>query len=269
MKNYIRKSAAVLFAVIIVVTLGISAIAATPRVVDDADILYNEDELEAEISRISSEYHFDIVIVTNNSLEGKTATAYADDYFDYNGYGYGDNRDGILLLVSIGERDWAISTRGYGITAFTDYGNKYISEQVTEKLSDKEYDDAAETFVNLCEDFLKEAKTNKPYDVKNKVTTTSDRVLNILIPVGIGIIIGFIVVSILKYQLKTVRSQPMAHQYIRDGSFQLRDNRDVFLYSNVSKTKRVQSSSGGSGSGGSSTHTSSSGASHGGSSGKF
>ena len=41
---------------------------------------------------------------------GKTAEAYADDYYDYNGYGYGENDDGLLLLVSMGEREWAITT---------------------------------------------------------------------------------------------------------------------------------------------------------------
>ena len=39
--------------------------------------------------------------MTAGSLNGKTATKYADDYFDYNGYGLGNEKDGILLLISM------------------------------------------------------------------------------------------------------------------------------------------------------------------------
>ena len=33
----------------------------------------------------------DIVIVTTDDAEGKSSLAYADDFFDYNGYGVGEN----------------------------------------------------------------------------------------------------------------------------------------------------------------------------------
>lgn len=81
-----------------------------------------------------------MAIVTVNSLDGKTAQAYADDYYDYNGYGYGENDDGILLLISMGERKWAISTYGYcHLTAFTDAGISYISNEFQRKLSSGKY----------------------------------------------------------------------------------------------------------------------------------
>jgi hypothetical protein len=47
------------------------------------------------------------------------------------GIDVGENRDGVLLLVSTGDRKWHISTCGYGITAFTDAGIQYLGEQMT------------------------------------------------------------------------------------------------------------------------------------------
>ena len=38
-------------------------------------------------------------------FDGKTAQAYADDYYDYNGYGYGENDDGILLPSQYGRKE--------------------------------------------------------------------------------------------------------------------------------------------------------------------
>ncbi|MDR1560450.1 MAG: TPM domain-containing protein, partial [Clostridiales bacterium] len=59
------------------------------RVYDGAGLLSAEQigELKSAINNIIDEYNFDVVIVTVNSLDGKTPEAYADDYFDYNGFG--------------------------------------------------------------------------------------------------------------------------------------------------------------------------------------
>ena len=40
----------------------------------------------------------DAVIVTSNNLNGKSQQDYADDYFDYNGYGVGKEKSGLLSL---------------------------------------------------------------------------------------------------------------------------------------------------------------------------
>ena len=94
------------------------------RVVDMADLLSDSEEssLLFKLDEISERQQFDVVVVTVGSLDGKTPTAYADDFYDYNGYGFGAEYDGVLLLVSMEERDWRISTCGYGITALTDAG---------------------------------------------------------------------------------------------------------------------------------------------------
>ena len=81
-----------------------------PLLVDNAGLLTEEESnaLLNKLEDISQKYENEVGIVTVNSLEGKTAEAYADDYYDYNGYGYGENDDGLLLLISMGEREWAI-----------------------------------------------------------------------------------------------------------------------------------------------------------------
>ena len=61
---------------------------------------------------------------------------FADDLYDYCQYGYGPDMDGVLLLVSVGDRKWHISTCGYGITAFTDAGIQYLGEQMTPFMAD-------------------------------------------------------------------------------------------------------------------------------------
>lgn len=55
------------------------------RLVDQAELLTAEEQqqIQAKLDEVSELHHCDAVVMTVNSLEGKTATEYADDAFDY------------------------------------------------------------------------------------------------------------------------------------------------------------------------------------------
>lgn len=236
-----------------------------PRLVDNANVLSDEEnaDLLKKLNEISERQKFDIVVVTTNTLDGKTAEAYADDFFDFNGYGQGDDKDGALLLVSMEDRDWHVSTTGFGITAITDAGLNYMSQRFKPDLSDGNYSSAFNKFADLCDEFVTQAKNGKPFDSGNLPGSTAKHIAAAVI---IGIITGFIGVTIMKSKLKSVRFQSAANNYVRPNSFNLTNSNDVFLYNTVSKVARPKDTGS---SGGSSTHTSSSGTTHGGGGGKF
>lgn len=243
------------------------------RVIDEGSLLTSDEikNLKTQLDEISKRQQCDVVIVTVDSLGEKTSTEYADNYYDDNGYGIGEGDDGILLLVSMEERDWAISTYGYGITAFTDAGQAYIMEEVQQKLSDGAYFEAFQSFASQCDDFLTEAKEDTPYD-SNNLPKGKPPLVWIPIALLVGIVIALVSTGVMKGKLKSVRKQPSAANYEKHDSFRVTDQRDIFLYNHIerrAKPKENNSGSGGSGSHGSSKHTSSSGRSHGGSSGKF
>ena len=246
------------------------------RLVDAAGLLSADDaaELLKKLDEISERQACDVVIVTVNSLEGKTPTAYADDFFDYTGYGYGENDDGILFLISMEERDWAISTYAFGVVAFTDAGQSWMMKQVLPSLSSGNYAAAFNRFADLADDLLTQARNDVPYDERVKMPkagiddtseTDEDRVGKIAWSLAIAFGLSFIPISVMKAAHKSIHPKNQADDYIRPGSFRLTGSSDTFLYRQISKTRRESQSS----SGGSRTHTSSSGRSHGGSSGKF
>ncbi len=263
-----KRLIALLFAVLLCIAfiVPVSAEGTNPRVVDGADLLTETEEADllSQLDEISLRQQFDVVVVTVDSLDGKTAQAYADDYYDYNGYGFGESFDGVLLLVSMEDRDWYISTRGYGITAFTDAGIEYIGEQIVSDLGSEFYYDAFNTYATLCDDFVTAAKNGAPYDVNNMPRGEFAFFFALLISLGIGAVVALIVCIVFMFQLKSVHSQPAAAEYEKKGSMKLYNSREFFLYRNVSREKRESESSGGS-----STHTSSSGSTHGGGGGKF
>ena len=272
-----KKLFAGVFALVFCLSLSISVFAANEsgfsseyyRVQDNADLLTQEeqDTLLQELDEISQRQKMDIVIATTNSLDGKDVVAYADDLYDECDYGYGEQKDGVLLLISMEERDWYISTCGYGITAFTDAGIQYIGEQMLSDLSEGDYAAAFDVFAEQCDSFITQARNDEPFDSKNLPREPLGNKW-ILISIVVGVVLAFLVVGGMKGQLKSVRSKPTARDYLREGSFEVTESRDLFLYSHVDKTARPDDDDDDYSSG-SSTHTSSSGQTHGGGGGKF
>ena len=131
-------------------------------------------------------------------------------------------------------------------------------------LSEGEYAAAFDTYAGLCDEFITQAKAGAPYDAGTLPKGPFHMVRSLLISVGIGLFAALIVTGSMKGKLKTVHAQAAASQYVKPGSMNITERREMFLYSQIQRHKRETKKSGGS-----STHTSSSGRTHGGSSGKF
>lgn len=235
------------------------------RLQDQASILTEEEsrEIQSLLDEVSVQLKFDLAIVTVDTLDGYAVQDYADDCYDYCEFGYGSNRDGALLLISMEDRDWAISTCGYGITAFTDFGITYIGEQMRDDLSAGNYSDAFRTFVRFGNQFVTQARDGNPFD-KSDLPKQPLSAIWIVISIAVGFGLAKIIVGSMKRQLKTVRAQAAASSYVREGSMSVTESRDLFLYHKVDRTEKAKNNSSGS-----STHTSSSGTRHGGGGGKF
>lgn len=278
LKNYLKQGSV---AFILLLSLVLSLVGGfttayaedhPARLVDDAGLLDQEDfeKVTESLDEVSEKWQFDVVVVTVNSLDGKTAEAYADDYFDYNGYGYGENKDGILFLVAMDDREWHMSTSGYGITVFTDDGLDYMSDEIVSYLSDEEYKKAFKEYASYCDKYLKAADTGEPYGDGHYPLDLFNPG-RLIISILVGCILAIIWGNGKKALLKSVKKQEEASRYKTKEGLKLTKKEDRFIRQHVT-SHVIAKDSGGSGSGGgggSSTHTSSSGSSHGGSGGKF
>lgn len=245
--------------------LSVSVIALPQRLVDNADLLsdYEERDLCSLLDSVSTKHSMDIVIVTTRSTNGASAQSYADDFYDYNGYA----DDGILLLVDMGNREWHISTCGYGITAITDAGRDYIADEFVYYLSDGDYAEGFTVFAELCDEFITQAESGNAYDVLNMPKSDFSFGKSLLIALIVGFVTALVVTGAMKAQLKTVSHKSTANDYMKSNSLELTERRDIFLYRRVDRRAKPKDTS--SSGGGSRTHVSSSGRSHGGGGGRF
>ena len=272
---------------------------------DLADVIDEEDEeiLNTKLEQISESYECEVAILTADSTNGMDITVFADDFYDYNGFGYGYNDDGIMLVVDMGMRECALTTHGTAIDIFTDYNLSQLEAAFIPYMADDDFTNAFIAYYEECINIFDDYNTYlNDYDGEGNVYIPSDDGYGynddgvmgedyyeepaasklseifslqwIIVALIIGIAVGFFYTLYLKSQLKTVSFKPTATDYVIPGSFTLTGHRDVFLYRNVKKTPKPKenTSAGGRGSSfgsGSSTHTSSSGRTHGGSRGSF
>lgn len=234
-----------------------------PLLVDDGDLLtsYEESQLLELLESLSEKQYADIAVVTVNSLEGKDAQAFADDYYDYNGYGYGEDYSGIMLVVCLPTRDYALTTYGEARDLLTDRALDRIEDAFVSKLSDGDYYGAFRAYANTTDQMMDEERSPAPTSVP-------------LVWVPVCLLIGFSISGVIatakKSKLKSVARQYEANNYYNRQSFRLRRKNDRYINSTMSRVPLHTDDGPSRGSGSGHTfHTSSSGRIHGGRSGKF
>ena len=209
---------------------------------DDADLLTDSEEtaLTEKLKEVSHATNAQIVVVTLASMDGGNIDEFIDYLYDNMGFGYGENHDGVLLLVSMDPREYRILSNGYAGTAIGPDQIDTLCDIVQPYLTKGSYATAFTYFANESEDFLAYYLAGSPFNAGK----------SFMISLVIGIIAGLITAFVMKGRLKSVRKQDSARVYVKKGSMQLTYSRDIFLYRNVTRTKkqeRVESTSSGSG----------------------
>lgn len=274
-----KKWISLLLCIALCTSITVTAHAAGRYVIDEAGLLTDSQisQLEETAAELQDQYQMDVVVLTLESLTGRDVQSAADDYYDENGYA----EDGILFLLAMEEREWCITTSGSAVYALTDYGLYEIDNLVLPYLQAGDYYSAFETYQNALPKYINaylsgdqidgyvpeedryEGHTDVVYEEDSGIAAS------ILLGCVVGLIVAGIAVIIMRMSMNTKRAQYSAGDYLKAGTYHLRANRDLFLYSQVTKTPRPQQQNNNNSGGGSGVHTSSSGRTHGGRSGKF
>lgn len=244
-----KKIVSLLLALMLFVTFAVTAHAAEAEecfVIDDADILTDSEvnTLDKKLAELSSTYQAQIIILTVDFLEGEDIDTYLENTYDTLGFGYGQNHDGVLLLICMEPREWRILSNGFAGEAIDPDAIEKIGEAFTSDLSDGNYAEAFDTFADKCEYYLDGYLNGFPFEFGKAL----------LISLGVGILIALGITKGWKKQLKSVQKQSKANAYVKAGSMKITQSGDYFMYRNLTKTQRQKSSSSSSG-GGSSRST--------------
>ena len=272
-----RNLVSLILVLLIVNCFVISACAA--HVTDDARLFSDQERayLEQRAAEISEKYNFGVYIVTlDNYLNyhgSSNIEKFTMNYYDENGFGYGDDKAGTTLLLSIAERDYDLdfnSDRANEI--FTYSGREQMKSRFLAYFRQNDFYGGFDEYLSTCEEYLQAAADGTPVGASDDVpdgywdnyTDYDNERLPLwiaLIPGAIAAILAGVLTSI---PMHSAKKKQDADVYRVPGSLDIRRRSDMFLHRSVTRTPRETESSSSS----SDSHNYSSG-SHSGSSGKF
>lgn len=235
------------------------------------------DEQERVLTRtLESNSHVgslcDIVVMTVESLNAQSASDYVTGMYSSGAYLHGVEQDKIVMVVDREASKCYCVTGGAASRYFSDADLSQMEQSAASSLSNG---DVMGAFTGFAETAYGRIRAYYEEQMQNHVTTPQRTPqlfsgFRAIISTIIGLLTGTITASSLKGQLKSVKQQTAAADYMMHDRMHMTDEQDLYLYSNVSKTRRVnenRTGSGGGFSGGS--HFSSGGVSHSGHGGKF
>lgn len=244
--------------IIFLMFIGISNIYAADnsiKVYDYAQVLTATEEknLKNSIDLFIANYNMDMALVTVKYHDKSNTMNYADDFYDYNNFGIGTNKDGVIFVIdfTFGYTDIWMSTSGKAIDIYTDDRIDSILDSVAYE-KDNGYYEMFNTFINKSDYYAKQGVST------NTINDSNINWLNIII---FSFIVPTIIIVIFVLRNKMVRHSTNANQYLVKNSVVINKRDDRFVTTHTTSVRINDSSSSG---GRSSTHTSSSGRSHGG-----
>ena len=210
-----------------------------PNVADTAGILSNVDaeRLNDAAGQIERQYDCGVYIVTVDDWRNFTDQSVgvcAEELYAYYQLGCGVEHDGILLLMSMEDRDYDLAAYGsFANYAFTDYGKEQIADAM---LGNFRRDDWAGGFANYLDAVahaLEAARAGSPIDVPGYHGGYESRGLGSGAKVGIsaasGCLIALGVCTTFKSRMKTAKERLTAEEYMTPTSPHMRVVQDQFI----------------------------------------
>lgn len=262
--------ACLLLCLIICANIGVCAFADSGAYVADAAGLLSAGEsahLDQVCAELTEKFGCGVYIVTvpDYSVYGREPWRANEAIFKANDLGVGDTKDGVVLLLSINDRDYDILAHGdFGNYAFTDYGKDVLADSFLDNFRENDWYGGFKDFVYSVEYFLDAARDGNPIDVpvqEERPLTLAEK-----LPIfgAISAAISGIFCGVSGSSMKNAKRKYDASSYVSRG-LKLTIRQDMFTHRTQTVQRIQQNKSSGGGHGG--TTVNSGGFSH--KSGKF
>ena len=211
------------------------------RVFDYAELIDEADEREMHlwIQDMRENWGMDLAYLTTDDTEGKTVQQYGADFYVEHDLGLGENYDGVIFVLDMGNREGQIITSGKAIDIYTDYYIDQMWDNMVGYLSDGDYYNA---FFSLYMDMNELAGEYEQYqtDPDSYISDYSkaQKQKSIFTSLGIAAIFSLVIaafaVSSMKKACRNVRPYTDGRAYLKENGFYLTTNQDSFATTHTS-----------------------------------
>ncbi len=221
------------------------------HVTDAAGLLDSseEAELEAMAQAIEDQYDFGVYIVTVDDYYDISPTSVFDAataiYREYT-LGAGEGDDGLMLLMSMYDRDYSLITYGdFGNYAFNDAARESLTEYFLDDFSSDDWYAGFYDYLDVAALYAEAGRAGAPYTEDNIIMTEGEISTAIFMSIAamflVPLIIALIVIAVLSSKMKSVAAATQAGEYAL-GGLRLTGQRDDFSHTTRVVTKVQQSS---------------------------
>lgn len=180
-------------------------------------------------------------------VEDFTAYGYGDDpytalyqIYHAEGLGVGEDRNGVIIMLSMTERDYAMFVYGeYAEYAFDEYGQEKLEEQFLGDFGENDWYGGISNYLDACEEYLTKADAGKPVRRPYWIW--------FVISAGCSCLAAGTVCLWLLRKMKSVHQKAEADAYLTAGGLHLTKQYDRYTHTTETRTKIQKESSGGSG----------------------
>lgn len=246
------KKAYAVFALALLLSFSPSALAAgepeqdgvaMQYIFDVADRLSYEqwEELEDRAKDISEKQHCGVyfaLLEDHTVYGGGSVFEVTHQLYHGDQLGLGDGRDGIFVLLSLKERDYAMFVYGqYAEYAFDEYGQEKLEERFLGEFGSDDWYSGISRYLDACDEYLAKAADGKP-------VRRADWMWFVFAAGGSCLVAGAVCLVLLRKR-KTVRQKTEANGYLTEGGLHLTEQYDRYTHTTETRTKIQEDDSGG------------------------
>ncbi len=293
MVKYLRHGLCWTLGLVFLLLLGQTVLAAdlasgSARVFDQANLFTptQEQTLEQEISKLRTAIKMDVVVLTstgakysaNDSQAEKNGMAFADDFYDQNGFGSGEAKSGLIYFIDMSNRMPIITTCGAMINYITDARLEIMLDAAWQPLADSDFVASVSSILQNTKKYVDSGipEGQYQYDTETGMPTTTPHKVLTIAEAGLAVGVGAVAAAILYFAVRAtyqLKGSTYHYDLSEHSSVQITGSKDEYLRTSISRIPRPRppvNRGGGGGFGGnrSGTHISGGGVTHGGGGGR-
>ena len=224
-------------------------------VFDMADMLTQSEvlELNEAAEEVSLQYGCGVYIAVFEDMAEygySSIESFAEAVYDQWDLGIGEDRNTIVLVMSMADRDYDLCAHGdIANTAFTDYGKEELADEFKDNFRQDDWAGGFSDYIYQCGYMLGRAAEGDPIDIPygdpyddpyygggSAWRFLPYNFVRHLIPgLIIGIIVAFIYCGILKGKMKSAKIAREASAYIAPLGIRMQAEEDVFTHTTVTR----------------------------------
>ena len=220
--------------------------------VDDQAMLLTQTQVQSltALAREASEkVGCGIYIVTIPDYEDLGYDFYIEhvleEYYADLGYGTGEKKDGVILMLSMAERDYSLYTHGFGDSGLSDPAMDYLVETFLRDFSHDSWYNGFEHYISCTEDLLQMTLDGNPFD--EQTLLPAEKLISVAVSACIALGCSSLITAYHVKKLHSVAMETDAQEFA--GALALSQKEDHYTHTTTSRVYDPPSSSSGSGGG--------------------